>query len=157
MTGRERPHRVPAVLRGLVPPLAGVLAAIAVVLWLASQPGPDESGAPRGLDGTSASSPAAEPASKASEREVERLHQTLHSVARECQKPETIRSFLRIDRDVDIILRFAHRYPEGRFPIDDETGNALSLLFATRDDLRTCAPAAAARINQAMPLEFRDR
>ncbi len=154
MTGSGR-RRVAVVLLAVAAPLAGVLASVAVVAWLTSQAGRGTTDA--GPAGRPVSSQTPEPTSKAPSQEVNRLHQALHSVAQECQKQETARSFPRIDRDVDIILRFARRYPEGRFAIDDETGNALSLLLATHDDLRTCAPAAAARLNRALPAEFRDR
>lgn len=154
MTGGGRRHRVATVLLALAAPLGGVLASVAVVAWFA-EAGPGMTDARPA--GRPVSSQTPEPTSKAPPQEVNRLHQALHSVAQECQKQETARSFPRIDRDVDIILRFARRYPEGRFAIDDETGNALSLLLATHDDLRTCAPAAAARLNRALPAEFRDR
>lgn len=63
----------------------------------------------------------------------------------------------RLDRDVDAVLAFAQRYPEATFPIDDETGRSLTLLFTTRQALRTCAPAAAARVDRAMPQQYRTR
>ncbi len=155
MTAGGRRHRVATVPLALAAPLAAALALIAFVAWLSFQTGPGTTDAePAGRPG---SSQTPEPTSKAPPQEVKRLHQALHSVAEECQKQETARSFPRIDRSVDVILNFARRYPEGRFAIDDETGNALSLLLATHDDLRSCAPAAAARLNRALPAEFRDR
>jgi hypothetical protein len=48
-------------------------------------------------------------------------------------------------------VAFARRNPHAEFPVDDETGNTLSLLLATRDDLSRCAPTMAARITAAPP------
>lgn len=155
MTG-SRPHRVANVLLAVAAPLAGALATIAAVAWLASQAGPGTTGTAL-ADPGSRSSPTPEPSSKAPPKEVNRLHQALHGLAKECEKPETARSYPRIGQDVDVVLSFARRYPEGRFAIDDETGNRLSLLLATHDDLRTCAPGAAGRLNRALPAEFQNR
>lgn len=151
MTRAERRRRVAAVLLGAVGPMAAAIASIVVLAWMAG------GGPPTTETGRSSSSQTPEPTSKAPSQEVSRLHQALHGLASECQKEEPARSVPRIDRSVDIVLSFARRYPEGRFAIDDETGNRLSLLLATHDDLRTCAPAAAARLNQALPPEFRGR
>lgn len=154
VTGGGR-RRVTVVLLAVAGPLAGALAAVAVVVWLAYQAGPGTTDVGPAARVVSSQTP--QPTSKALPQEVNRLHQALHSIAHECQKQEPARSFPRIDRDVDIILSFARRYPEGRFAIDGETGSALSLLLATHDDLRTCAPKAAGRLNRALPVEFRQR
>jgi hypothetical protein len=97
-----------------------------------------------------------EPTSSAPPAEIERLHDALHDLGDQCEPVRSDRSKPSIDRDVATILAFARRYPEGRFPIDDETGSVLSLLLVARDTLRPCEPAAAARVNRALPSEFRD-
>lgn len=96
-----------------------------------------------------------EPLVEAPAAEVQRVHEALHDIGTQCGLAAT-GSPLRIDGDVEDILAFASRYPEGRFPIDDETGTALSLLLVTREALRDCAPAAAARVDRVLPGEFRD-
>ncbi len=48
-----------------------------------------------------------------------------------------------IASDVDIIIAFSARYPVGRFPIDDETATASSLLLVTLEAGKDCAPAEA--------------
>ena len=120
-------------------------------------PTPPTPDAPTGTarDGTGGGAPA-EPSSRAPAREVERMHDALHALGRECDKDESRRSAARIERAVDTVLSFARRYPEGRFAVDDETGSALSLLVATREDLRSCAPAASARVSDVLPPGLRN-
>lgn len=94
-----------------------------------------------------------EPPSPASAAEVQVIHNALHDIGARCRNastpPETI------DADVDAILAFSERYPVGRFPIDDETGNAVSLLLLTREALQDCAPDASARVDLQLPTELR--
>ena len=54
-----------------------------------------------------------------------------------------------------MITSFAGRYPDTRFSIEDESGTALSLLIAARDDLAGCRPAAAEAIDAALPTTYR--
>lgn len=96
-----------------------------------------------------------EPSSSAPPAEVERLHKALHNLGEQCEPVRSDRSKPSINRHVATILAFARRYPEGRFPIDDETGSVLSLLLVARDTLRPCEPVEAARVNRALPSEFR--
>lgn len=88
--------------------------------------------------------------------EAQRVHDSLHSVGAWCRADPAGRVRSRLDRDVDVILTFTRRYPEATFPIDDETGRALTLLMTTRQALRTCAPAAAARVDRALPPQFQE-
>jgi hypothetical protein len=127
------------------------LSAIALSVLLRPATPPDPSAAV--VSSTASTEP---PPSAASAAEIQRLHRALHDLGKQCQEPEGKRSQPSINRDVDIILAFAKRYPEGRFPIDDETGSALSLLLVARNELRPCAPAAAARVDSALPPEFRE-
>lgn len=98
----------------------------------------------------------AEPISSAPPSEIERLHAALHDLGRQCDRPASQRSKRSVENDVTVILTFVQRYPEGTFTIDDETGRPLSLLFTARDTLRGCAPAEAAKVDRALPAEFRD-
>jgi len=97
-----------------------------------------------------------EPSSSASPAQVEAVHQALHSLGDQCRLGKSDRSDASINRNVDTLLTFARRYPEGRFAIDDETGSALSLLFVARDTLRPCDSVEAARVDLALPSKFRD-
>ena len=97
-----------------------------------------------------------EPSSSAPPAAVQQIHDALHGLGDQCEPVRSDRSKPSINRDVTTILAFAQRYPEGRFPIDDETGSVLSLLLVARDALRSCEPAEAARVNKALPPGFRD-
>ena len=90
--------------------------------------------------------------------EVQRVHDALHDISDRCPRNTQAGAGeqRQVDRDIDVILGFAERYPNAEFPIDDETGRTLSLLLATHDDLRTCAPAAAARVDRALPTQYQD-
>jgi hypothetical protein len=102
-----------------------------------------------GGDGPSAAEP--------SDAEVARVHRGLHYLERACRDSLTVAERERVDVDVDFFLTFAKRYPEAEFPIDDETGRAVSLLLVVREELERCFPAAAARVDQALPEQFRQR
>ena len=137
--------------------VAVVLIGVAIVgtlilgtVLLNSGPSPD----PPAAVVPSAQSP--EPRSSAPPAQVEGVHQALHSLGDQCEPVRSDRSKPSINRDVNTILAFARRYPEGRFPIDDETGSVLSLLLVARDALRPCEPAEASRVDRALPAEFRD-
>ncbi len=87
--------------------------------------------------------------------EVQQIHDTLDDIANRCTPNAGADAQAHLNGDVDVILAFARRYPNAEFPIEDETGHTLSLLVATRDDLSHCASAAAARVNAALPPQFR--
>ena len=130
--------------------LAATAVLILVTLLLSRAALPDPQAA------TMPSAPSPEPSSSAPPAQVEGVHQALHRLGDQCEPVRNDRSKSVIKRDVDTILAFARRYPEGRFPIDDETGSVLSLLLVARDTLRPCEPAEAARVDRALPSEFRD-
>ncbi len=98
-------------------------------------------------------SPASAPAA-----EVQPMHNALHDTAARC--PPGGRALAQgqqeLQHDVDLVLAFANQYPNVQVTLDDESGTSLSLLIATRADLRGCAPTQAARVNAAIPAEFRD-
>ncbi len=87
--------------------------------------------------------------------EVQQIHDVLDDIAARCTPGADADAQRHLDHDVDVILAFAQGHPNAEFPVDDETGHTLSLLLATRDDLSHCAPAAAARVNAALPPQFR--
>jgi hypothetical protein len=134
--------------------VAGVLTLGVVVLILAGllRPG-DEAEEPAATVAVpSAQAPG--PASTPPAAEVQRIHDALHNMDTWCTAGAVNRSQPEIERAVDLILSFAQRHPQARFPIDDETGSTLSLLLTTRQELRTCAPTAATRVDRALPPEF---
>lgn len=88
--------------------------------------------------------------------EVQQAHDALHDLGIWCTAQIGARGRSQLDSDVDVILGFARRNPDVRFPIDDETGGTLSLLLVARHSLRTCHPAAAARIDQVLPPDVRE-
>lgn len=89
--------------------------------------------------------------------EVRPVHGALHDLDARCKPGASSKVQIGLARDADRIVAFARRYPNARFPIDDETGSTLSLLLVARQSLRTCAPAAAATVDGALPPQYRDR
>lgn len=118
-------------------PALGLVALLAVMLL----PPPD--GAPLG-------SPTPEITSSAPAGEVQRIHDALHDIGARCRPGTSRPRRAGTAADVDVILSFARRYPEGSFSIDDETGTASGLLLVTRQALRTCDPRLAERVSQAL-------
>ena len=78
------------------------------------------------------------PTSTAPAAEVQAVHNALHDIGEECLTPAPDMST--ISADVGLITAFARQYPVGRFPIDDETATAFSLLIVTREAVKECAP-----------------
>jgi hypothetical protein len=103
--------------------------------------------------GLGAPTTTAYPAAPASE--VERIRTALHDMGARCTPGADSVTQQQIGADVDVLISFAGRYPDARFTIDDETGRALDLLLIARDEMQTCAPAAAQRANQLLPSQFR--
>ena len=89
--------------------------------------------------------------------DLDRIHAALHDIGERCfPRPSTDPASRKaLDADASVITSFAAHYPDIRFSIDDESGTALSLLLATRDDLATCRPGAAAVIDAALPSPYR--
>ena len=89
--------------------------------------------------------------------DLDRVHAALHDIGERCfPQPSTDpASREALDADASVITSFAARYPDIRFSIDDESGTALSLLLAARDDLAGCRPGAAAVIDAALPAAYR--
>ena len=137
----------------LAPVVGGVLA-FALALWglstLITTPSPETPG-PSAAPAAS-QSPVTAPAER-----VQAVHDAMHDIAARCEAgvaadPEAQRD---LSRSVDVILAFARDFPDARLEIDDESGRTLSLLLGVRDDLRRCAPAVAARMDRAIPPQYR--
>ncbi|MBW4033584.1 MAG: hypothetical protein HIU88_13145 [Acidobacteria bacterium] len=128
----------PLVLAIVGPPL--LIAAVAVPMVMAGAP------VERGNLWVGASPYG--PTSSASAADVRVALDALHRIGAQCLK--TSPDPLAVRGDVAIITRFAERNPVGRFPIDDETATASSLLIVTREAIKTCAPDQVTVINAAL-------
>ena len=148
-TGGGRRRRRTLVV-GLLATIGIPLAIGAFVSALApAPPGDDASGT-----AATVNSPIPSPVPTA---DLDRIHAALHDIGARCfPQPSTDpASREALDADASVIISFAAHYPDIRFSIDDESGTALSLLLATRDDLATCRPGAAAVIAAALPSPYR--
>ena len=84
------------------------------------------------------------PTSTAPATAVQVIHEALHDIGAQCLKtPPDPRA---IASDVDLIIAFSEQYPVGRFPIDDETATASSLLLITREAVKDCSPTELKRL-----------
>ena len=131
----RRPHW-PLIVAITVPPIA-----FAVILAvMVSSPAPTSED--MWVGGT-----AYGPTSTAPTADVQVIHNALHDIGAQCL--EATPNLGIIESDVDLIIAFSARYPVGRFPIDDETATASSLLLVTRDAVKDCAPAEVERLDAA--------
>lgn len=85
------------------------------------------------------------PTSTAPLAEVEAVHDALHEIGELCAASDP--DLAAIALDIDRIISFSQRYPVGRFPIDDETATASSLLLVTRYAVKDCAPDEVDRLD----------
>ena len=149
----DRGHRRPALL--IVALGALVLAAVALAglaLWPPSREA-QSSSAPARLHRpppTASFSPVPVP-------EIEAVHGALHGLGTACAEAPTPAgdAHARIDRHVAVLLEFARRYPQARFPIDDESGTSLSLLLVVRQELEDCDPVHLPEVERLLPPRFR--
>lgn len=95
--------------------------------------------------------------SSAPPERVQQVHEVLHRIGDLCRSTGDESRPALVASGVDVIVSFVRQFPEGSFPIDDETGTTLSLLLVTREALRTCDPVSAARVDQELPPEFQER
>lgn len=93
------------------------------------------------------------PLSSAGAEDVQVAHDALHEIGEQCLKPEPDRSA--IEASVDSILEFSRNFPTGRFPIDEETATATTLLVVTRDAVENCAAWAVPEVEAELPAELR--
>lgn len=129
--------------------LAATLLVVGVVLVAVLGPRVDERTALASAPGPAAS-PVAVPAA-----DVQGVHDALHDIDARCRPGRAGGN--EIERDADVILRFAERYPDATFPIDDETGRTASLLTTARQGVQVCATATADRIDRVLPPRYRLR
>ncbi|WP_033309277.1 hypothetical protein RFN58_35595 [Streptomyces iakyrus] len=158
------PGRPVSAAEAAAPPLshrAGLLLSVVaatVVLALATSAVVALRGGSGGGTGSTATT---EPSATASfvtppSAQVRPVHEALHDIDTRCRAKDKSASQTSLTRDVDTIIEFSRRYPDARFPIDDETGTTLSLLLVTSQSMRTCAPALVTRVDGALPPDFRD-
>lgn len=88
------------------------------------------------------------PTSTAPAADVRVVLDALHDIGAQCLT--TTPDPAAIESDVTTITGFATRYPVGRFPIDDETATASSLLIVTREAVKNCQPDQVAVIDSAL-------
>ena len=88
------------------------------------------------------------PVSSADPDDIQDAHEALHALAAACEldTPEEAAVLAAVNR----IVRFALVNPVGRFPIDDETATAESLLVVTERAVVDCVPRAAHRLRAAL-------
>ena len=140
-------HRRRNLVVGLLATIGIPLAIGAVVSSLAPAPRPGDD-----VSGTAAAAPSPIPTA-----DLDRVHAALHDIGQRCfPQPSTDPAFREaLDADAAVITSFAARYPDVRFSIEDESGTALSLLLAARDDLAGCWLPAAAAVDAALPAPYR--
>lgn len=148
-TAPAGPRRRPLVILGVV---ATILLLAAVIGLAASRQGQTS---PADVSATGLGAPTNTNYPIAPKADVQRIHTALHDMGARCTPHADPAAQAQIGRDVDQLITFAARYPDARFTVDGENGHALNLLLIARDETGTCAPAAAARANQALPAQYR--
>ena len=143
------PSRRTLVVLGVLATIFLLVGAVALAVWRQPRDSPTR------VSTTGLGAPADTTGPSVPSSEVQRIHTALHDMGARCTPGANSADRRQIGRDVDLLITFARTYPDARFTIDDENGQALDLLLIARDEMRTCAPAAAARANQALPAEFR--
>ncbi|WP_458040896.1 MULTISPECIES: hypothetical protein [Bacteria] len=126
-TGRPKRSRWPLITAILAPPI--VAGAILVPTLINSGPAPQDMWVGATSYGPSSTAPAAD---------IQVVHNALHNIGAQCLETDPDMGI--IAADVDEIIAFSARYPTGRFPIDDETATASSLLLVTERAVKNCAP-----------------
>ena len=127
--------------------IGGLLASAALVAMVTVVGRPSSDGSPEGYT-------LPRPAERAAPSAVRPVHQALHTLGKVCTEDADPVQATAVGPAVDVILRFARRNPDVRFPIHDEVGTTPSLLFVARDSVRQCAPRFIGRIERLIPLEY---
>lgn len=148
-TAESGPTRRTLVILGVV----ATLLLLAAVIGIAAGRGRSRSPADVSATGLGAPTDTTYPAAPAAD--VQRIHTALHDMGARCTPRADPAAQAQIGRDVDELITFAARYPDARFTVDGENGRALNLLLIARDEMGTCAPAAASRANRALPAQYR--
>ena len=133
--------------------LAGALAVVSLVLVLAAVVGQNSTDQP-GTTQSPQNVTLPRPEETAPAAAVMPIHRALHTLGRVCRPGAVTDQASRARRPVAVILHFARRYPSVSFPVHDETGTTLSLLFVARNEVQSCAPALTARVERLIPPEF---
>lgn len=82
------------------------------------------------------------------------VHRALHTLERTCARGDGTERTARARPPLEVILDFARRNPDVSFPIHDETGTTLSLLFVARASLGSCAPGLVPRVERLIPAKY---
>lgn len=83
------------------------------------------------------------------------VHQTFHRLPEFCRRGRTDSG--RLDATTARFTELYRRYPADRYrmKIDDESGTMLSAILVLRDELSSCSPRHAARIDPILPPQVR--
>lgn len=133
--------------------LAGSAAIVAVVIVLvavdgrSSQDPPVNMQSPRNVT-------IPRPEETAPAAAVKPIHRALHTLGKVCRPGAGTGQAAQARRPVSVILEFAREYPNVSFPLHDETGTTLSLLFVARNEVQSCAPALTAQVERLIPAEY---
>ena len=133
--------------------VAGTLGVVLLVLVLVTAVGrssPDQPGTKQPAQNVTIP----RPEETAPEAAVKAIHRALHTLGRVCRPDAGTDQTSRARRPVTVILAFAREYPKVSFPLHDETGTTLSLLYVARNEVQSCAPALTARVEQFIPREY---
>ena len=133
--------------------LAGALALVSLVLMVVATVGRNSADQP-GTAQPPQNVTIPRPEETAPTAAVKPVHRALHTLGRVCRPGAVTDQVSRARRPVAVILDFARRYPNVSFPVHDETGTTLSLLFVARSEVQSCAPALTARVERLIPPEF---
>lgn len=88
--------------------------------------------------------------------QVTELHKALQDLDTACSRGRPGATTQQaVERDTEVVVEFAKRYPNAVFPLDEETGRTLSVLLVARYTLRQCAPQLVARIDALLPSDLR--
>ena len=139
----------PAALLALVSSL-GVVSLVLVLTVVVGQTSKDQPGITQSPHNVALP----RPEESAPAAAVEPIHRALHSLGRACRPGAGIGQEAQARRPVGVILDFARQYPNAGFPVHDETGTTLSLLFVARDEVQSCAPALTARVERLIPRKY---
>ena len=85
---------------------------------------------------------------------VNPVHRAPHILGRVCRPGGDTDRTSRARGPVNVMLACARQFPNVSFPVHDETGTTLSLLFVARDEVRDCAPALTAQVERLIPAEY---
>lgn len=94
------------------------------------------------------------PEETASAAAVKLIHRALHTLGRVCRPVAGTDHAAQALQPVTVILAFSRQYPNVSFPLHDETGTTLSLLFVARHEVQSCAPALVAGVERLIPPEY---